>query len=48
MRTDDGESFLVAGADLGLIGAVTPRELDRLRGNGLQRFCYSVLIHCLA
>ena len=30
----DGQPLLVAGADLGLIGALPARELDRLRSNG--------------
>ena len=45
MRTVTDRPFLVAGADLRLIGALSARELDCLRSDGLQRFGNSVLVH---
>ena len=42
-----GQSFLVAGADFGLIGALPARERDCLRSDGLQRFGNRVLIHAV-
>jgi hypothetical protein len=41
----NGQAFLVACADLRLIGALPARKRDCVRSNGFQRFANRVLIH---
>jgi hypothetical protein len=40
------QTFLIADTDFRLICTMTARKRDGVRGDGLQRFSDSVLIHC--